>query len=97
MFNQFKEGNVYVVGKIQSIEETCNFPGKLRKIKVLEITKLTILVQELDYDPPHPLSRFMLDLYNKNWKIVQIVEEENFCGVITQIPNSTGKNFILNC
>lgn len=73
VFNKFKVGNSYIIGKIQNSQDAYHFPGSMKKIKVLEITRLSILIQELDYGPPHPVSRLLLELFNQNWKIVEIL------------------------
>lgn len=71
--NQFREGVSYIVGRINNFQDPKNSPSILKKIEVIELTRLTILYKDLD-NPLDPGTRALLKDFNDMWKVVEILQ-----------------------
>jgi len=77
--NNFRQGQVYIVSRIKNLKDTWEANIDLKKIEVLEISKLTILYKNLD-SPGDPGTRMLIKDFNNLYKIVEMVEDpiQNF-------------------
>lgn len=76
MTNQFNLNKTYIIGRLVDLKDAAEFPSNLKKIRVAEITKCSILLEDLD--SPGETKKFhrsLLEEMNKNWKIVEVVED----------------------
>jgi hypothetical protein len=76
MTNQFNLNKTYIIGRLVDLKDAAEFPSNLKKIRVVEITKCSILLEDLD--SPGETKKFhrsLLEEMNKNWKIVEVVED----------------------
>lgn len=71
--NQFREGVSYIVGKIFNFQNSENLSPTLKKIEVIEVTRLTILYKDLD-NPLDTGTRTLLKDFNDTWKVVEILQ-----------------------
>jgi len=77
--NNFRQGQVYIVSRIKNLKDTWEANIDLKKIEVLEISKLTILYKNLD-SPGDSGTRMLIKDFNNLYKIVEMVENpiQNF-------------------
>ena len=77
--NNFRQGQVYIVSRIKNLKDTWEANIDLKKIEVLEISKLTILYKNLD-SPGDTGTRMLIKDFNNLYKIVEMVEDpiQNF-------------------
>lgn len=77
--NNFRQGQVYIVSRIKNLKDTWEANADLKKIEVLEISKLTILYKNLD-SPGDTGTRMLIKDFNGIYKIVEMVEDplQNF-------------------
>lgn len=70
--NNFREGQIFIVSKIGSA-------GDLKKIEILEISRLTIHYKNLD-SPKDTGIRMLIKDFNDIYKIVEMIEDplQNF-------------------
>lgn len=71
--NQFREGVSYIVGKIFNFQNSENLSPTLKKIEVIEVTRLTILYKDLD-NSLDTGTRTLLKDFNDMWKVVEILQ-----------------------
>jgi hypothetical protein len=74
--NQFDLNKTYIIGRLVDLKDASEFPSNLKKVRVIEITKCSILLEDLD--SPGGLKkthRSLLEEMNKNWKIIEILED----------------------
>lgn len=72
--NNFRQGQVYIVSRIKNLKDTWEGNTDLKKIEVLEVSKLTILYKNLD-SPGDPGTRMLNKDFNNLYKIVEMVED----------------------
>jgi len=71
--NKFREGVSYIVGKIFNFQNSENLSPTLKKIEVIEVTRLTILYKDLD-NSLDTGTRTLLKDFNDMWKVVEILQ-----------------------
>jgi hypothetical protein len=77
--NNFREGQIYIVSRIKKLKDTWEISNDLKKIEILEISKLTIKYKNLD-SPGDTGTRMLIKDFNDIFKIVEIIEDplQNF-------------------
>lgn len=77
--NNFRQGQVYIVSRIKNLKDTWETNIDLKKIEVLEISKLTILYKNLDSSGDTG-TRMLIKDFNGIYKIVEMIEDplQNF-------------------
>lgn len=90
--NQFREGVSYIVGKIYNFQNSENLSPTLKKIEVIEVTRLTILYKDLD-NPLDTGTRALLKDFNDMWKVVEILQRPT---LTTNIVSENDTPRILN-
>ena len=77
--NNFREGQIYIVSRIKNLKDTWESSNDLKKIEILEISRLTIQYKNLD-SPGDPGTRMLIKDFNDIYKIVEIIEDplQNF-------------------
>lgn len=90
--NQFREGVSYIVGKIYNFQNSESLSPTLKKIEVIEVTRLTILYKDLD-NPLDTGTRALLKDFNDMWKVVEILQKPT---LTTNIVSENDTPRILN-
>ena len=77
--NNFREGQIYIVSRIKNLKDTWESSSDIKKIEILEISKLTIQYKNLD-SPGDTGTRMLIKDFNNIFKIVEIIEDplQNF-------------------
>lgn len=77
--NNFREGQTYIVSRIKNLKDTWESSSDLKKIEILEISRLTIQYKNLD-SPGDLGTRMLIKDFNDIYKIVEMIEDplQNF-------------------
>lgn len=90
--NQFREGVSYIIGRIYNLKDSKNLLSSLKKIEVIEVTRLTILYKDLD-NPLDTGTRVLLKEFNDMWKVFEVL---NTLSLTTNIVSENDTPRILN-
>jgi hypothetical protein len=71
MWFDLMPGEIYLLGPKSETNEEIQFFSSTKKIKVIEKTLTTILIEELDSSKLENCSRHLKDSFIQNWRILK--------------------------